>query len=75
MRLTITEVAKSIQRQFGGERVPDWKMRRIVDSLDSANAISIQRVGVYRTVAPEDVLAVANELRRIGRLPQETIPC
>ncbi|WP_010587886.1 hypothetical protein [Schlesneria paludicola] len=72
MRLTITEVAESIHRQHGGEIVPAWKMRRVIDSLDTNDAISIQRVGIYRTVAESDVAIIAAELQRLGWLAPES---
>ncbi|WP_373653382.1 hypothetical protein [Schlesneria sp. DSM 10557] len=76
MRLTITDVAATIHSRHGGELIPAWKMRRVVDALDARNAIDIQRVGVYRTLALEDVDTVANELRRLNWLPQaESVSC
>lgn len=75
MRLTITDVAASIQRQYGGEIIPPWKMRRVIDDLDSCNAIDIQRVGVYRTIGVDDVQIVADELRRLGWLNGEAVSC
>lgn len=69
MRLTNTETAETIQRQYGGELVPVWKMRRIFDDLSARGLIDLQRVGIYRTIGYSDVWAVADELRRIGWLP------
>lgn len=71
VRLTIRETAESIQRQFGGKLVPDWKLRRVVDLMEAADTLVVQRVGMYRTIADADVQAVADELRRVGWLPIE----
>lgn len=73
IRLTIKESAGSIQRQFGGRLVPDWKLRRVVDILEDQGSIDVQRVGTYRTIAGSDVAILANELRRIGWLKSEAI--
>lgn len=75
LRLTIRETAESIQRQFGGKLVPDWKLRRVVDAMETADTLSIQRVGPYRTIADTDVATVADELRRLGWLESEAVPC
>lgn len=75
IRLTIRETAESIQRLYGGRLIPDWKLRRIVDSLESQDALDVQRIGMYRTVSADDVGIVANELRRLGWLESEAVPC
>ena len=67
LRLTLTELGRSIQRQFGVS-IPIWKLRRIVDALESADSLEVQRIGLYRTVAADDVGIVADELRRLGWL-------
>ena len=74
LRLTLTEVAGSIERQFG-RRIPVWKLRRVVDLLESQDSLDIQRIGTYRTLAAGDVGIVANELRRLGWLESEAVPC
>jgi hypothetical protein len=74
LRLTLTEVAGSIERQHG-RRTPIWKLRRVVDYLESADSLDVQRVGNYRTIADGDVPIVAAELRRLGWLESEAVPC
>ena len=74
LRLTLTELAGSIGRRFGRE-VPIWKLRRVVDVLESQDAISIQRVGNFRTISDADVGIVAEELRKIGWLDREAVSC
>ena len=66
LRLTIREAASSINRQFGGRLVPDWKLRRVVDALESSGSLDVQRIGTYRTVAANDVAVIAAELTRLG---------
>ncbi len=75
IRLSIRETAESIHRLYGGRLVPDWKLRRIVDSLESAESLDVQRIGQYRTVSVDDVCIIANELRRLGWLESEAVPC
>ena len=75
VRLTIRETAESIQRLYGGRLIPDWKLRRIVDSLESNDSLDVQRIGMYRTVSADDVGIVANELRRMDWLESEVAPC
>ena len=70
LRLTIPEVADSIERQIG-RRFPAWKLRRIVDSLESADSLGVQRIGLYRTVSADDVCIIADELRRLVWLESE----
>jgi hypothetical protein len=67
--LTISELGKSIKRQFGGKRVPDWKLRRVVDELEEIDAISVRRAARYRMILGRDVPIVAAALRRVGWLP------
>lgn len=71
VRLTIREVAESIKRQYGGSQIPDWKVRRVVDSLDASGTLNVQRVASYRTVSGDDVGIIAAELQRLGRLPKK----
>ena len=73
-RLTISKAAQSIQERFGGPLCPDWALRRIVDGMGEAGLITVQRVGQYRTVLPEDLAPIAEELRRLGRLESEVAP-
>ena len=68
IRLTIRELGESIQRQFGGRLIPDWKLRRVVDDLEQADTLNVQRVGRYRTVSAADVETIADELRRLDWL-------
>ncbi len=68
IRLTIRELGESIQRQFGGRLIPDWKLRRVVDALEDADALNVQRVGRYRTVSANHVGTVADALRRLDWL-------
>lgn len=68
IRLTIRELGESIQRQFGGTLIPDWKLRRVVDALDEGETLSVQRVGRYRTVSADHVAIIADELRRLDWL-------
>ena len=42
--------------------VPDWKVRRIVDSL----GIEVQRAGLYRLIPSSMLGSIADELRRQG---------
>lgn len=74
LRLTITEVAASFERQFG-RSFPAWKLRRLVDSLESQDSLNVQRIGLYRTVSADDVGIIANELRRLGWLESEAVQC
>jgi hypothetical protein len=69
IRLTIRESAEAIQRRCGGHVVPDWKMRRVVDALESTERLDVQRVGMYRTIAADDITVIVEELRRIAWLP------
>lgn len=66
VRLTIREVGESIHRQHGGPLVPDWKLRRVVDGLESSGELDVQRVGMYRTVSSDDISKIAVALQRIG---------
>jgi len=74
LRLTIPESVASIERQFG-QKVPVWKLRRIVDSMETAGALNVQRIGNYRTVSNDDIAAIAVELVRIGWLEVGAIKC
>lgn len=73
LRLTIPELRGSLERQYG-KKVPDWKLRRVVDSLES---LDVYRAGNYRLVSSDDVRIVADELRRLKWLPEsrEASPC
>jgi hypothetical protein len=75
LRLTIRETAQAIQRQFGGALVPDWKLRRVVDAMESTDAISVQRVGTYRTIADSDVSIIASQLQQLGWIRTEVSSC
>lgn len=66
VRLTVREIGESILRQHGGPMVPDWKLRRVVDGLESSGELDVQRVGLYRTVSANDVNKVAVSLQRLG---------
>lgn len=66
VRLTIREVGESIHRQYGGPLVPDWKLRRVVDGLESSGDLDVPRVGMYRTVSANDVCKIAVALQRLG---------
>jgi hypothetical protein len=68
LRLTIREASQSIFRQYGGRPVPDWKLRRVVDVLESQGSLDVQRIGTYRTVSADDLWVIADELRRLGWL-------
>lgn len=48
--------------------VPEWKLRRVTDSL----GVPIPRAGLYRIVPPEIEERVCAELRWIGWLPAGT---
>ncbi|MBC7820025.1 MAG: hypothetical protein IAG10_24345 [Planctomycetaceae bacterium] len=74
LRLTITEVAASIERQFG-RLIPVWKLRRVVDALESQESLDVQRIASYRTVAAVDVGVIAAELRQLGWLESEVAAC
>lgn len=69
MRLTVNQAALEIQKQFGGDLQPDWRMRRVLDALDDANLISIERTVNYRTITSEEIPIVAAELKRRGLIP------
>lgn len=73
VRLTIREAAESIQRQTNSALVPDWKFRRVVDDLDRRGLLSVQRIGIYRTVADTDLHIITDELRKIGWLHSEPV--
>lgn len=71
LRLTIREAAESLQRQYGGKILPDWKLRRLVDSMESAGSLDVQRVGNYRTVSSDDIGTIFAELQRMGWLDNQ----
>lgn len=73
-RLTLTEVASLIGRKSGRE-APIWKLRRVVDILESQQKLEVHRVGNYRTIADTDVGVVTQELKRIGWFNREVAPC
>jgi hypothetical protein len=76
IRLTIREAAAAVQRQHGGRVVPDWKLRRVVDCMEVADQIEVQRVGTYRTISSDDIGKIADELQRLGWLTQrEPVTC
>lgn len=56
--LTIGQVAEI----YG---IPDWKIRRVVDSLD----LPVMRIRLYRMVPRESLGIIAAELQRQGWLP------
>ena len=58
--LTVGEVAEI----YG---VPDWKIRRVVDSLDA----EIPRAGLYRLIPRELLGVIAVELQRQGWLAKQ----
>ena len=62
-------MGESIQRQFGGSLIPDWKLRRVVDSLEESDSLNVQRVGRYRTVSADHLGIIVEELRRLAWLP------
>ncbi len=68
IRLTIREVGEQIQQRFGGNRIPDWKLRRVIDSLEESDLLNVQRVARYRTISADHLEVIADELRRIGWL-------
>ncbi len=75
IRLTITGLAASIDRQYGA-KIPAWKLRRVLDSMDASGAIELQRVANYRTVSGDTVGRVADELQRLGWLSiGDAAPC
>ena len=74
IRLTITEAAASIKRRFG-TTIPVWKMRRVIDSMESTGTLDVQRVANYRTISGDDVGAIASELQRLGWLESEVASC
>ena len=71
IRLTVRETARSIQTQYGGTLCPDWALRRLIDEMDAAGIISIQRAGLYRTIAFEDLPLIVKQLKKLGRLGSE----
>ncbi len=73
IRLTMRDVAESIQRQYGGVIVPDWKIRRVVDDLEQDDMIVVQRVGRYRTVSDNDIKTIATELHRLSWLTESPV--
>ena len=73
IRLTVREAAQAIQRQFGGLLCPDWALRRIVDDMDAAGLITVQRAGLYRTIASDDLLPIVEELKRLGKLESKAV--
>lgn len=75
VRLTTRKAGESVHRQYGGTLVPDWKLRRVVDSLESQEKLDVQRIGNYRTIAADGVVVLADELRRLGWLESEAGPC
>jgi len=74
LRITLSELADSIDRQFR-QRVPIWKIRRVVDLLESQKRLDVQRVANYRTISDGDIQIVVDELHRLGRLPSEAVQC
>lgn len=75
LRLTARDIGDSIHHQYGGTLVPDWKLRRVIDSLESQHLVEVQRIGNYRTITSEDVCVVADALVRLGWLESEVGPC
>ena len=73
IRLTMRDVAESIQRRYGGVIVPDWKIRRVVDDLEQDDMIVVQRVGRYRTVSDNDIKTIATELHRLSWLTESPV--
>ena len=69
--LTMNDVVLSIHSQFNGKIIPHWKLRRVMDSLESSGSLSVQRIGGYRTISADDVHIVAEELQRLGWLEAE----
>lgn len=74
LRLTIREAAEAIARQFNAAVVPDWKLRRVVDSLFERDLLDLQRVGPYRTIDADDVPSIAAELESLGWLKRKQQP-
>lgn len=70
LRLTIPEIAASIQRTRG-VLYPDWKLRRVVDDLESRGIIDIQRVCRVRTVSSADVNTIADDIEQSGFVSRE----
>ena len=73
-RLTLPQLAGLIGNQFKRD-IPVWKIRRVVDDLNSRDRLDVQRVGNYRTVSEDDAGIVSGELKRIGWFDREAIPC
>lgn len=73
LRLTTTEATAAILRQYG-HKVPDWRMRRVVDAMESAERLDVQRMGNYRTVSANDLALIVDELRSMGCLPELEVP-
>lgn len=72
-RLTIRESAETIQRRFGGRLLPEWRVRRVVDSLEATNSLNVHRFGRYRTVSADDIEIIVTELHRLGCLESEAV--
>ena len=49
--------------------LPDWKLRRVVDSLEESDLLNVQRVARYRTISADHLEVIADELRRLAWLP------
>jgi hypothetical protein len=69
MRLTANQAAQEIQKQFGGELMPEWRMRRVIDAL--AASLTIELIGRYRTIPSEELPIVATELQPMELIPRE----
>lgn len=74
LRLTMMELSGTIARQFGPQ-IPIWKLRRVVDVLESQDALDVQRIANYRTISDGDVEIVVNELRRLGWIKSAIVSC
>ncbi len=60
--LTVGEVSRLLS-------VPEWKIRRAVDSLE----IEIPRAGNYRLIPREELVPLAAELHRRNWMPEATV--
>jgi hypothetical protein len=74
LRITLSELSERLGKRFD-RQVPVWKLRRIVDSLESQNILDVQRIANYRTISDGDINTVAEHFVRMGWAEREAVSC
>lgn len=68
--LTTGQIAGEIEKSHG-IKFPLWRMREVIDRLATSGAVTVTRVGPYRTLSPYDVLIVIAEFQKRNLLPKD----